>query len=71
MEETVIFEKVKSNGSTIKKRVPVFRDETWKDWLEWLLRLSEYYVFMGYQNTEDQTVPTEAGNTWTYVHSGS
>ncbi|OWY92288.1 hypothetical protein PHMEG_00038773 [Phytophthora megakarya] len=53
MEETVIFEKVKTNGSTIKKRVPVFRDGTWKDWLEWLLRLSEYYVFMGYQNTEE------------------
>ncbi|GMF64062.1 unnamed protein product [Phytophthora fragariaefolia] len=53
MDETVIFEKVKSNGAPIKKRMPVFRDGTWKDWLEWLLRLSEYYVFMGYQITEE------------------
>ncbi|KAJ8558974.1 hypothetical protein ON010_g8474 [Phytophthora cinnamomi] len=53
MEETVIFEKVKSNGASIKKRVPVFRDGTWKNWLEWLLRLSEYYVFVGYQSTEE------------------
>ncbi|ETP27684.1 hypothetical protein F442_23039 [Phytophthora nicotianae P10297] len=44
MSEQVTFEKVKSNGSVVKKQVPVFRDGDWKEWLEWLLRLSEYFV---------------------------
>eukprot|EP00644_Phytophthora_capsici_P016207 jgi/Phyca11/115494/e_gw1.28.560.1 len=43
----VSFEKIKSNGAVVKKRVSTFRDGDWRDWLEWLLRLSEYYVFMG------------------------
>ncbi|GMF54447.1 unnamed protein product [Phytophthora fragariaefolia] len=57
----VTFEKVKSNGAVVKKRVPTFRDGDWKDWLEWRLRLSEYYVFMGYaaDDEEDQVAFVE------------
>ncbi|KAE9019769.1 hypothetical protein PF011_g5690 [Phytophthora fragariae] len=55
MPEQVTFEKVKSNGSEVKMQVPVLRDGDWKEWLEWLLRLSEYFMFMGYsQNDADQ-----------------
>eukprot|EP00644_Phytophthora_capsici_P009906 jgi/Phyca11/18674/fgenesh1_pg.PHYCAscaffold_39_\ len=52
MPERVTFEKVKSNGSVVKKQVPVFQDGDWKEWLEWLLKLSEYFVFMGYSHSE-------------------
>ncbi|GMF44513.1 unnamed protein product [Phytophthora fragariaefolia] len=57
----VICEKVKSNGAVVKKRVPTFRDGDWKDWLERLLRLSEYYVCMGYaaDDEEDQVTFVE------------
>lgn len=50
----VTFEKVKSNGAMVKKRVPTFRDGDWKDWLEWLLRLSEYCVFMDYAADDEE-----------------
>ncbi|GMF28691.1 unnamed protein product [Phytophthora fragariaefolia] len=57
----VTFEKVKRNGAVVKKRQPTFRDGDWKVWLEWLLCLSEYYVFMGYaaDDEEDQVVFVE------------
>ncbi|OWY93817.1 hypothetical protein PHMEG_00036640 [Phytophthora megakarya] len=45
----VTFEKVKSNGA-----VSTFRDGDWTDWLEWLLRLSECYVFTGYAADDEE-----------------
>ncbi|EEY59765.1 uncharacterized protein PITG_22359, partial [Phytophthora infestans T30-4] len=39
MPEQVVFEKVKSNGSVVRKQVPVFRDV--------------YFVFMGYGHSEE------------------
>ncbi|ETP14883.1 hypothetical protein F441_10211, partial [Phytophthora nicotianae CJ01A1] len=53
MSEQVTFEKVKSNGSVVKKQVPVFRNGDWKEWLKWLLPLSEYFVFMGYTHSDE------------------
>ncbi|ETP46012.1 hypothetical protein F442_07686 [Phytophthora nicotianae P10297] len=53
MSEQVTFEKVKSNGSVVKKQVPVFRNGDWKEWLKWLLPLSENFVFMGYTHSDE------------------
>ncbi|KAE8892936.1 hypothetical protein PF005_g11084 [Phytophthora fragariae] len=55
MTEEITFTKVKQNGTTVKKKVPVFRQGTCKDWLQWILRLQEYPAFMQYgYESEDQ-----------------
>lgn len=55
MAEEITFAKVKQNGTTVKKKVPVFRQGTSKEWLQWILRLQEYATFMQYgQDPEDQ-----------------
>ncbi|OWZ17662.1 LOW QUALITY PROTEIN: hypothetical protein PHMEG_0008361 [Phytophthora megakarya] len=49
MAEEIIFAKVKKNGTTVKKQ------DTSKEWLQWILRLQEYATFMQYgQDPEDQ-----------------
>ncbi|OWZ19170.1 hypothetical protein PHMEG_0006611, partial [Phytophthora megakarya] len=53
MVEEITFSKTKLNGTTVKKQVPVFRQGTWKEWLQWLLRLQEYSAFMRYTHEHD------------------
>lgn len=55
MAEDITFAKTKANGTTAKKKVPVFRQGTCKQWLQWILRLQEYSAFMQYSyEQEDQ-----------------
>ncbi|KAL3664806.1 hypothetical protein V7S43_009986 [Phytophthora oleae] len=50
MPEQVTFEKVKMQHQRPEEASP--RVDS-KKWLEWLLRLSEYFAFMGYSQSDD------------------